>query len=158
MKMINKLTCATGLLSVAALTMISAPALMAQTIIIHPPMPPPPPVVVVPPPPPRVIVVPPPPVVTVDVVPDYYVWDGDEYVGVVGDQYVCLGPGDVWLPMPRERIVFFHDWESHHHDWREHAIENERYRSDSHGKVHPWKEHHQDHDSGHHDRDRDHGR
>lgn len=145
MKTKNILTCATCVFGVATLTMITAPSLMAQTVIVRPPSvtiqvpaPPPPPVVVAP--------------VEVDVVPDYYVWDGVEYVGVVGSTYVYLGPHHVWLPLPGPRLVFFHDWERSHHDWREHATENERYRLDAHGHEHPWKGHDKDHhDAGHHD-------
>ena len=44
----------------------------------------------------RVYVPPPQAVVTVGM-PDSYVWDGVEYVGVVGDQYMYLGPEGVWL-------------------------------------------------------------
>lgn len=154
------MTRATGLLSAGALTFMSASALMAQTVIIKGPALPPPPSVVIHVPPPPVVVVPA-PTVTVDVVPDSYVWDSREYVGVVGAQFVFLGPGNVWLPMPHERIEFFHDWEKHHQDWREHCIVNERYRTDAHGKVHPWKGHHQDqgqdHDSDHHDHGHDNG-
>jgi hypothetical protein len=156
MKTNIKVTCATAILSVASWACVSVPNLMAQTVIIHPPAPP---VVVihppVPPPPPVVVVSP--PAVTVDVVPDSYVWDGQEYVGVVGDTYVYLGPHDVWLPMPQARIAFFHDWEGHHRDWREHAVENERYRLDAHGKTHPWKDNHVEHDhAADHDRGHDH--
>jgi len=136
---------ATGILGVATMTFVSASALQAQTVIIRPPVPPPPPLVVPPPPPVPAATV------SVEAVPESYVWDGQEYVGVIGDQYYYLGPGDVWMPMSHERYEYFHDWEHHHHDWREHAIENERYRIDSHGKVHPLKEHHH-----HHDHDYDH--
>ena len=132
--------------TVATLTFVSAPSLVAQTIVVHPPS-----VSVQTPPPPPVA-----PGVSVEIgVPDNYVWDGQEYVGVIGDQYYYLAPGDVWMPMPQARIVFFHDWETHHHDWREHAIVNEKYRYDAHHKEHPYKGH-QDHDSDHHDRDHDH--
>ncbi|HUA37720.1 MAG TPA: hypothetical protein VMA35_04885 [Candidatus Sulfopaludibacter sp.] len=87
---------------------------------------------------------PPPPAVTVEVVaPDYYVWDGFEYVGVVGGRYYYLGPRNVWIACEPFRLARFQDWERFHPDWRNHAIRNERYRNDNHG-----------HD---HDRDRDHG-
>jgi hypothetical protein len=73
------------------------------------------------------------PVVTVGV-PDTYVWDGTEYVGVVGTDYFYLGPGDVWLPLDGPRIARFHDWERVHTDWRAHAIHNDRYRGDAHAR------------------------
>src|SRR5579863_3586152 len=43
-----------------------------------------------------VYVAPPPPVVEVApvMIPDSYMWDGYEYVGLVGDQYYYLGPGN----------------------------------------------------------------
>src|SRR5579863_6604857 len=48
-----------------------------------------------------VVVAPAPPPVVVEsgpvMVPDDYVWDGYEYVGLVGTQYFYLGPGNVWL-------------------------------------------------------------
>jgi hypothetical protein len=74
-------------------------------------------------------------------VPDSYVWDGSEYVGVIGDQYYYLGPNQVWLPMPAARLSFFHDWEKHHTDWAKQAIQNEKYRRDAQGHDHPWHGH-----------------
>lgn len=75
-----------------------------------------------------------PPVVEV---PDTYVWDGVEFVGLVGDQYFYLGPGDVWVFCDPVRLGRFHDWERIHPDWRAHAIRNDRYRKDARGEVHP---------------------
>ncbi len=77
-------------------------------------------------------------------VPDNYVWDGYEYVGVIGNQYYYLGPGNVWLPLGSDRFLRFRTWESDHHDWRIHAIHNELYRRDAQGHDHPW--HDRDHD------------
>ena len=68
------------------------------------------------------------PAVTVEAVPDYYVWDGYEYVGVVGGQYYYLGPGNVWIVCEPFRLARFHDWERVHPDWHAHAIHNDRYR------------------------------
>jgi len=48
-------------------------------------------------------------------VPDTYIWDGDEYVGVVGSQYYYLGPGDVWLPFDAVRVVRFNDCQKKTH-------------------------------------------
>jgi hypothetical protein len=101
----------------------------------------------VPAPPPPVVVVPAPaPAVTVSVVPDSYVWDGTEYVGVVGDQYYYLGAGDVWLPMDQPHLARFHVWVGGHADWRTHAIVNEKYRYDAHHNYAPYH-----HDDDHHD-------
>jgi hypothetical protein len=95
---------------------------------------------------------PPPPSVTVQVgVPDYYVWDGYEYVGVIGSQYYYLAPGDVWAPMPSERRERFEHWEHNHHDWQEHAIRNERYRHDMNGHEYPWHEREEHHEHHEHD-------
>lgn len=109
-----------------------------------------PPVVVVPVPPPPVptvvVPVPAPPAVSVEIgVPDSYVWDGYEYVGVVGSAYFYLGPGDVWLPCNGPRIVRFHDWERGHADWRTHVIVNERFRHDAHGREMPSHDNHREH-------------
>jgi hypothetical protein len=79
------------------------------------------------------------PVVTVGV-PDSYVWDGTEYVGVVGSQYFYLGPNNVWLTMDGPRLAHFHDYERAHADWRVHAIRNERFRNDAHGHNVPLRD------------------
>ena len=100
------------------------------------------------PPPPAVTVEVPAPAVTVQIgVPDYYVWDGYEYVGVVGDQYYYLGLGHVWMVCDPVRLARWHDWETIHADWRIHATVNRHYRRDAGGHDHPW----------HADQDRDHG-
>jgi hypothetical protein len=79
---------------------------------------------------------PPPPVVTVDV-PDDYVWDGYEYVGLVGGTYFYLGPGNVWLVCDPFRLDRFHGWERGHPDWRYHTIRNDHFRRDAHGNERP---------------------
>jgi hypothetical protein len=141
----NKTIWTTSVLGAAAL---SALTLQAQTTVVMPP--PPPPVVAAPPPPPAappVVVRSPAPVqpsITVVAVPDAYVWDGDEYVGMVGSQYYYLAPNQVWIPLTSDRAVYFHDWEKHHKDWVKQAIKNEKYRRDAEGHEHPWKHH--DHD------------
>jgi hypothetical protein len=90
---------------------------------------------------------PPPPSITVTVgIPDTYVWDGYEYVGVVGSQYYYLGSGNVWVVCDPGRVARFYDWERAHADWREHAIRNEHFRRDAEGHDHPW---HDDHGNGH---------
>jgi hypothetical protein len=137
----NKLiTLAIGISSLATLTTVARPSVVIQVGA-----PPPPPVVVSPP----VVVTPPAPAVTVETaVPDYYVWDGSEYVGVVGTQYYYLGAGNLWVRMDEPRLARFHDWEKGHGDWRNHATSNERYRMDAQGHNHPR---HQDqrNDHGH---------
>jgi hypothetical protein len=82
-----------------------------------------------------------PPVVVAPVmVPAAYTWDGVEYVGLVGDQYFYLGPGNLWLLAGPDRLERFHGWERGHPDWRNHATRNERFRKDSHGHVQPRRE------------------
>ena len=141
---INKLTLATAVLGIAALTSRAGP----PVVIVGPP-PPPPTVVIMPPPPPPVPVVPVPGVTVTVGVPDTYVWDGYEYVGMVGNQYYYLGPGSVWLVMPPDRLGHFYAWERNHHDWRDHAINNEHYRRDARGHDHPLPEHYFDRGHGH---------
>jgi hypothetical protein len=82
--------------------------------------------------PPTVVISAPPPAVvapTPVVVPDDYVWDGYEYVGVVGDQYYYLGPGNVWMVMDPMRLQRFHTWVGVHPDWHAQATHNVRYRN-----------------------------
>lgn len=103
-----------------------------------------------PPPPPVVVVPAPAPVVTVAVVPDSYVYDGTEYVGVVNGQYYYLGDGNVWYPMDQPRLARFNVYIGHHSDWHSHTIVNEKYRYDAHHNYAPYK-------GDHHDQDADHG-
>ena len=74
--------------------------------------------------PPTVSVSVPEPVVEVGV-PPAYVWDGAEYVGFVGGQYMYLGPGGGWLVCDGFRLDRFHGWERGHPDWRRTAVRNE---------------------------------
>lgn len=85
-----------------------------------------------------------PPAVTPVAVPDSYVWDGTEYVGVVGSQYYYLGPGNVWVVMDPSRLDRFHAYERAHPDWRTHATRNVRYRNMDHGN-HPQPMHNDTH-------------
>lgn len=63
----------------------------------------------------------------------YVVVDGVSF-GVIGEQYVYLGPGEAWVVCEPWRVEHFHAWERDHHDWREHmAMRNERFRRDVHG-------------------------
>jgi len=89
-----------------------------------------------------IVVAAPPPVVVAPapepvMIPDDYVWDGYEYVGLVGDQYYYLGPGNVWLICDPVRLDHFHVWIGVHPDWHSHAIRNDHYRTDRHGHYHP---------------------
>ena len=74
-------------------------------------------------------------------VPDNYVWDGKEFVGVIADQYYFLNTGNIWLAMDSDHMTRFNDWAKEHRDWREHLVRNERYRLDAKGKWHPVHEH-----------------
>ena len=89
------------------------------------------------------------PAVTVGMYPNYYVWDGYEYIGIVGGQYYYLGPGHVWIRCEPFRVTRFHNWEKYHSDWRAHAIHNNRY--------HHTYVAHEDHDHHGHGHDQDHG-
>jgi hypothetical protein len=89
-----------------------------------------------------VVVAPAPPVVAVPV-PDSYVWDGSEYVGVIGSQYYYLGPGNVWLTLDGPRLERWNRWEGGHHNWRSHMIHNDRFRHDAYGHD---RDHGRDHD------------
>ena len=84
--------------------------------------------------PPGVIAAPPPPMA----VPASYVWDGRNYVGVVGSQYYYLGPGNVWLAMDNPASFnHFRAWERSNPNWRSRATRNTRYRTM--GAVNPWR-------------------
>ena len=125
----NMIAIAIGLSSLTTTTLIAGPPVVSVQV--------PTPAVSV------QVPVPAPPVVTVQTpAPDTYIWDGYEYVGVVGSQDYYLGPGNVWLTLDAGRSARWHDWERGHADWRNHAVRNERYRHDV-----------RDHDK---DRDRDH--
>ena len=67
----------------------------------------------------------------VEFIPETYVWDGFEYVGVVGGEYVYLGPTGVWFRCEPWRLGRFHGWERGHGDWHSHAVRNEHYRGHS---------------------------
>lgn len=115
---------------------------------------------IAPPAPPTVIITAPapPPAVVVTVVPDYYIWDGDEYVGVVGDQYYYLGPGDVWVVCDPVRFHRFQVYVHDHPDWHSHMTHNEKYRNqdrdhdhDRPAPMHDKDDHNKlDHDHDHH--------
>ena len=96
---------------------------------------------------PAPVVAVPAPAVTVQTVPDSYVWDGTEFVGVVGTQYYYLGPDHVWLALDAPRLARFHGWERDHADWRTHAIRNTRYRRDAKGHDVPFRDNHEARDA-----------
>jgi hypothetical protein len=151
----NKIALALGIGSLAALSVVAGPPVMTVQV------PAPPPVVVVAPAPPAVVVQAPAPSVTVEMaVPDVYVWDGVEFVGVVGTQYYYLGPDKLWLPFDAVRVTRFHEWEKAHADWRVNAIRNDLYRRDAHGHEFPRHDDkdrdHASHDQGHDNHGPDH--
>lgn len=105
------------------------------------PIPMPPPVVM---PPPAVVAPPvsvaPPSAATVAAgVPDSYISDGDEFVGVIGTDYFYLGSGNLWVPLEAARLAHFQAWEVEHPDWREHAVLNAKFRTDAQGHFVPLK-------------------
>jgi hypothetical protein len=53
--------------------------------------------------------------------PDYYTWDGNEYVGVSNSQYVYW-TGAAWIIAPPVILGRFHGWARFHPDWHRHAI------------------------------------
>jgi hypothetical protein len=123
-----KLIAVLGVTILATCTLMSGPLVVVQ-----------PPVIVVTPVVPAPVI----PSVTVTVgVPDDYVWDGTEFVGLVGTQYFYLGPDHVWLSLDAHRLARFHDWEKVHADWRLHAIRNDQYRRDAHGHEVPFHDVH----------------
>jgi hypothetical protein len=137
----NKTVFALGVSGIAALSLLSGcvvepsgrvvfrPLVVepARRVVVVPAQPPPPP-----PPAPVVVTVAPEPVL----VPDDYVWDGYEYVGVVGDQYYYLGPGNVWIVCDPVRFGRFHDYIRIHPDWHVHV----RFRTDAHGRYQPRRD------------------
>jgi hypothetical protein len=62
----------------------------------------------------------------VEVVPEAYVWDGFEYVGVYNGQYMYFGPAGVWVVCDPFILDRFHGWEGVHPDWQQHAIRNDQ--------------------------------
>jgi len=134
----TKIAIAIGVTTLFTLPIMARPSVIVRVGIGAPP----PPAVIVQAPAPAVIVQTPPSPVTVEVgVPDYYVWDGVEFVGVIGTDYYYLGSGNVWLICDPDRLARFHDWERGHADWRTHATVNMNFRMDANGHNHPWHDH-----------------
>jgi hypothetical protein len=106
-------------------------ALVLPTVVVAAP----PPVVVAPAPVYAAPVVEAPAVVVEEpvLVPEVYVEVDGVNFAMVGDQYVYLGDGGVWMVCEPWRLEHFHAWERDHHDWRDHAIHNDRFRRDAHG-------------------------
>ncbi len=73
-------------------------------------------------------------------IPDYYVWDGYEYVGVYDGGYFYLGPGENWMAFDAFRLNRFRLWCAAHPDWRRHAVPNNHHRKGRDGHVHPPRE------------------
>jgi len=58
------------------------------------------------------------------VAPDYYVWDGVEFVGDYNGRFMYCDGGGVWVVCDAVVLGRFHGWEHNHPDWRAHAIRN----------------------------------
>ena len=136
---------------VMAALFAASPAMYSKVSVfvdIGVPPPPPAPVVVVaapaPPPPPAPVVVmaAPAPVVVEEYIPDSYIWDGYEYIGVIGDDYYYLGAGNIWYRCEPWREHRFHDWERYNGDWRMRVVINDHYRHGRDGRDHPRGERH----------------
>jgi hypothetical protein len=126
----KKIIIVTGVSGLAAWTLMSGPVVTVQV------------------PAPVVTVQTPAVAVMVGPVPETYVWDGYEYVGMVGSQYYYLAPGNVWVVCDAPRMARWHDWEKGHADWHTHATRNENYRHDAQGHYVPLHDDH-GHDQGH---------
>jgi hypothetical protein len=74
---------------------------------------------------------PPPGGVVVGFVPDYYFWDGFEYVGWYGNAYYYWGPGNVWIICDPVRVQRVYTWKQAHPDWRAHVTANSQPREKS---------------------------
>lgn len=89
----------------------------------------PPPVATVQSPPPPVVAPVPPPTGYVTYVPEDYAWDGYEYVGVSGGQYVYWS-GGTWVLADPVIVARFQGWQHHHPEWRRHAMHYHREREE----------------------------
>lgn len=76
------------------------------------------------------------PAATVVMYPDHYVWDGYEYIGIIGSHYYYWGPHRLWIPCEPFRVQRFHQWERHHPDWQRHATRNEDFGPPNRGNEH----------------------
>jgi hypothetical protein len=68
--------------------------------------------------------------------PETYIWDGFEYIGIVGDQYVYLAPGNVWMIAEPYRMSRINRYRDSHPDWREHSTRNTHFRDEHIGSDH----------------------
>ena len=66
-------------------------------------------------------------VVSVNPVPEYYTWDGHEYVGLIEDKHFYLTPEGTWKHCDNIQLNRFRHWEHKHADWLEHATHNPQY-------------------------------
>jgi hypothetical protein len=83
---------------------------------------------------------PPPGAPPVAFVPDYYFWDGYEYVCWYGNGYYYWGPGSVWINCDPVRVQRVNVWVQAHPDWHAHATATARPRPDAvshHRPQHP---------------------
>ena len=65
--------------------------------------------------------------VNVFYIPESYIWDGNEYVGWVGDRYVYYN-GNRWYACGPEQMARFHEYGRSHPDWRSRSYRYERDR------------------------------
>ncbi|HTV41986.1 MAG TPA: hypothetical protein VMF08_15490 [Candidatus Sulfotelmatobacter sp.] len=79
--------------------------------------------------PPRVVAPPMVPMAPAPGFPATYVWDGNEFVGMIGNQYYYLGPGNNWVIMDPVRMNRFRGWTRAHPGWRDRQIRNTRFRN-----------------------------
>src|ERR1035437_6123897 len=70
--------------------------------------------------PPPVVVEPPAPMPVGPYAPASYTWDGYEYVGLYGDQYMYWNAG-AWVVCDAVLLGRLHGWERYHPGWRRHA-------------------------------------
>jgi hypothetical protein len=135
MKTIICLACLAALTLIESGCYTSPPPVSAQS----PPVGPAPQAVVTaeapsmpPPPPPPAVAeaplapAPPPPTGYVTYAPEYYTWDGNEYVGVSNGQYVYW-TGGAWIVAPPAITFRFRGWARYHPDWHRHAVPYRRH-------------------------------
>jgi len=58
------------------------------------------------------------------VAPEFYVWDGVEFVGEYNGEFRYCNPAGVWVVCDPVILARFQVWERGHPDWRAHAIRN----------------------------------
>jgi len=69
------------------------------------------------------------PVVGIGLYPETYIWDGFEYVGVAGGEYMYLGPSGFWYHCEPWRLERFHGWERGHGNWKSHSGHDDHFNN-----------------------------